>query len=282
MLRWTGVLAVVVAVAALPGTAAGSTDHPLSNVLSPTQGSVLPLDTPVVISGIAVNGEQGGITSVEVSLDGGSTWVEAGDSESWQYVFTPDTPGPVTIVSRASTANTVETPTRSVTVQVGGGTPPAVSCPCRFLLPSLPGRPILDEDDPLPVEVGLRFRPDRDGWVTGLFLFRQPGNTGPDVAHLWTADGTLLATKTGAALATTITFDSPVAVDAGVEYVISYFTPTGHYASSIDYFAGAIVQAPFEAVYDEVGTAGVYRYDGGFPDQTWNASNYWLGPTFTT
>ena len=29
-------------------------------------------------------------------------------------------------------------------------------------------------------------------------------------------------------------------------------------------------------------SAGVYRYGGGFPDQTWQASNYWISPTFTT
>ena len=134
------------------------------------------------------------------------------------------------------------------------------------------------------MEVGLRFRTDRDGYLTGLYFWRNPANTGPQVAHLWSADGDLRAeaTLTGSTASyPQITFTPPVPVQAGAGYVVSYYTPTGHYASSIGYFAGAIVRAPFEAIYDTSGTAGVYRYGGGFPDQTWEASNYWISPTFT-
>jgi len=279
-----GVVVVLGAVALPRAAVASATDHPTSAIGSPSPGSLLTEGTPVVVSGVAANGEQGGITQVEVSANGGP-WELADGTETWQFVYFAEAPGPVVLRSRASTADTVEEPTRSVTVTVGWGTPAPVSCPCRFLLPSLPDRPVLDEQDPLPVEVGLRFRTDRDGFVTGLGFYRHPENTGPQVGHLWSADGELLAeaTLSGATgFVAQITFDRPVAVQAGATYTVSYFTPTGHYASSIDYFAGAVVRAPFEAVYDRNGTAGVYRYDGGFPDQTWNASNYWVWPVFTT
>jgi hypothetical protein len=279
-----GAMAVAAALA-WPGAAvASSTDHPSSAITAPTAGSILPLERPMIIAGTAANGEQGGILLVEVSINGGD-WQPAQGTETWQYVFTANEPGPVTIRSRASTADVVEDAPRSLTVNAGDGTPPEVSCPCTFWPPTLPGRPVLDEQDAEPIEVGLRFRTDRDGYVTGMYFYRNAANTGPQVAHMWSADGKLLAeaTLTGSAdPVPRIAFNPPVPVQAGAGYVVSYYTPTGHYASSIDYFSGAVVRAPFEAIYDENGTAGVYRYGGGFPDETWEASNYWLIPIFAT
>src|SRR5215470_10081482 len=180
--RCLALAAAIAAVLAWPGSAVASpTDHPASSVLSPTAGSVLPLDTPVIISGGADNGEQGGIVLVEVSIDGGG-WEPAEGTERWRYVFTPGEPGPITIRSRAWTLDTVEQPTRTVTVYAGSGSPPPVTCPCNFWMPSLlDSGYVIDEQDPEPVEVGLRFRTDRNGYVTGLLFWRPPANTGPQV-----------------------------------------------------------------------------------------------------
>jgi hypothetical protein len=284
--RCLALAAAVAAALAWPGSAgASSTDHPTASIATPSAGSVLPLGTPVIISGKAQNGEQGGIVLVEVSFDG-SHWLPAAlDHELWEYEFTPQAPGPVTIRVRASTTNTVQETPLSVTVYAGSGSVPPATCPCTFWMPDLPGSDYLDEQDSQPVEVGLRFRTDRDGYISGLYFRRNPENTGPQVAHLWSASGELLAeaTLTGSTSSLPrITFNPPVPVQHGAGYVISYYTPTGHYGSSIGYFAGAVAQAPFEAIYDAQGTAGVYRYGGGFPDQTWWASNYWVSPIFTT
>src|SRR5262249_52706404 len=107
--RCLALAAAATAVLAWPGSAVASpTDHPASAVLSPSAGSVLPLDTPVIISGTAANGEQGGIVLVEVSIDGGDWQPATLNSERWQYVLTAEAPGPITIRSRASTVDTVE------------------------------------------------------------------------------------------------------------------------------------------------------------------------------
>jgi Domain of unknown function (DUF4082)/Bacterial Ig domain len=278
------VVALTLVFGGVPG--AGATPgFPMSGVYSPAAGSVLAVGTPVLVTGGAANGETGGIISVEVSLDGGATWELAEGTETWSFTFTPTEPGQLTIVSRAATDDVVETPTRSNQVTVGEGDAPPRTCPCRLLLPPLPNRPMINDPDDVPVELGLRFTLDRPGVITGLDFVHFTGNDGPHVGHLWTADGELLATATPAATGFLVrfTFSPPVPVQAGSTYVASYYTPSGHYASTVDYFSGALVLPPFSTVFDENGGAGVYRYGsgGGFPDQTWNASNYWVAPTFS-
>jgi hypothetical protein len=145
----------------------------------------------------------------------------------------------------------------------------------------------IDDPDPVPVEVGLRFRTDRDGFVTGLLFYRYWDNIGPHIAHLWSADGDLLAEETLASTGDNfpyVRFGQPVPVQADRTYVVSYYAPGGHYASTEHYFDSPVVAAPFSTVVDEAGGSGVYTYGeaGGFPDQTWHASNYWVEPVFTT
>jgi len=40
-------------------------------------------------------------------------------------------------------------------------------------------------------------------------------------------------------------FDTPVPVQAGQTYIVSYFTSHGRYDSAEGYFGGALVQPPF-------------------------------------
>ena len=47
-----------------------------------------------------------------------------------------------------------------------------------------------------PLEVGVKFRADEDGYITALRFYKQSNNTGTHVGHLWSADGQLLATAT--------------------------------------------------------------------------------------
>ncbi len=42
----------------------------------------------------------------------------------------------------------------------------------------------------------MRFRVDRDGFVTGLRFYKGPGNGGTHVGTLWTTGGSALATAT--------------------------------------------------------------------------------------
>jgi methionine-rich copper-binding protein CopC len=145
-------------------------------------------------------------------------------------------------------------------------------------------------NDPNPVELGVRFTTDTPGVVTGIRFYKGPANTGTHVGRLWTASGTLLATVTftneTASGWQQANFSSPVAINAGATYVISYFAPNGGYADTPSFFASAGVNAgPLHALADGVnGGNGVYRYaaNGGFPNASYNSSNYWVDIVFSS
>jgi hypothetical protein len=294
----TGVVATLAMVPALVavgvrGAAAGADDHPVSTITSPEAGAADWFYNPVTVQGTAANGEAGGIVRVELSLDGGATWhLTQPDPtfETWSYTFTPTGPGVLTLISRAATDDVVEDPTTSVTIKALSG---FMQCPCFFHWPA-PDYGVHDEDDPQPVELGLRFSSIYNGYVTGLLFKRYPDNTGPHVAHLWDINGHLLAEatldSTGDAYPY-IRFAQPFPIMAGAIYTVSYYTPTGHYASSESYFdtSGASLSSswPIHTPYSGGESGGlspsVYHYGegGGFPDETWHASNYWVEPVFT-
>ena len=50
--------------------------------------------------------------------------------------------------------------------------------------------------DGQPIEVGVKFRSDIDGFVTALRFYKDTANTGVHVGHLWSATGALLAEAT--------------------------------------------------------------------------------------
>ncbi|MEV8435825.1 DUF4082 domain-containing protein [Actinosynnema sp. NPDC051121] len=261
----------------LTGTAGAA---PATVVYTPTHGSTVAVGVPLLIAGIAVNGETGDITGVDISFDGGATWLETEHyNGSWQYLYTPVEPGPVTYHLRASSSQDISDAYGPYQFFAGGSADlPALRCPyCTLSLPWLPNRPRRNDLDPAAVELGLKVRFDRDGYVAGGSAYRGT-YTGPLTLHLWSADGTLLAEATSgsAPSSTYVRFPTRVPVVAGEEYVVSYYAPEGGYAASEDYFSAALTIAPYVMSQG----AGVYSYGGGFPTETWHDSNYWVHPTF--
>ena len=66
--------------------------------------------------------------------------------------------------------------------------------------------------------------------------------------------------------------------------MVSYFAPNGNYAASSNYFAGAVTTYPLTALASGA-TAngnGLYAYGSTstFPTGSYNATNYWVDPTF--
>ena len=289
MPRLLAIVAVSAAVLAtlLPGPAAVAADHPMTTIHTPTAGAGLDVGVPLLITGGAVNGEAGGIISVEISFDAGTSWEQAGTTESWAYTHTPAQAGTLTMIARASTSTVVGVPSAPRTVYVGSaGSPPSMSCPCFVNLPNLPGLPVVDDPDQEAVELGLRVRPDRDGYITRLSIIRGTYE-GPLVGRVWSGTGTLLAEQTSAAgsgYGQDIVLTTPVALEAGEDYVVSYYTPAGGYAATEYYFSGTLVTGPIMAPHDGTSGAGVYHYGvgGGFPTDSWHDSNYWVRFTFTT
>jgi Domain of unknown function (DUF4082)/Bacterial Ig-like domain/Glycosyl hydrolases family 16 len=159
-------------------------------------------------------------------------------------------------------------------------------CPCSLWSnATTPGVPAAN--DPNGVELGVKFRTSVNGYITGVRFYKGATNTGTHVGNLWTSSGTLLVSATFTDETTSgwqqVSFPSPVAVTANTTYVASYHTTTGNYAVDTQYFATAgFANPPLQALQNGVnGGNGVYAYGaGGFPAQTYNASNYWVDVVF--
>ncbi len=165
----------------------------------------------------------------------------------------------------------------------------AQNCPCSVW--SATATPAtVDSGDGNSGELGVRFRADVNGTVTGIRFYKSASNTGSHVGNLWTNNGTLLASAVFTGESSSgwqqVTFSSPVAITPGAVYVASYFTPTGHYSYDPNYFATTGVDnVPLHALANGVsGANGVYSYSSvsTFPTSTFNSSNYWVDVVFTT
>jgi methionine-rich copper-binding protein CopC len=164
----------------------------------------------------------------------------------------------------------------------------AATCPCT-IWPGTATPAVAAEADPDAVEVGVKFRSDTDGFVTGIRFYKGAGNTGTHIGNLWTRAGinmgSVVFTSETATGWQTATFTNPVAISANTTYVASYYAPNGRYASTDGGFASAGADnAPLHALRNgEDGTNGVYRYGagGGFPSNSWEAANYWVDVVFT-
>jgi hypothetical protein len=127
------------------------------------------------------------------------------------------------------------------------------------------------------------------GYITGVRFYKGSGNTGTHVGYLWSSTGTLLASATFTSETASgwqqVNFSTPVAIAAGTTYVASYLAPNGHYAYDEGYFANSGVDnGVLHALSSPAaGGNGVFLYGaGGFPSQSWDATNYWVDVVFST
>jgi methionine-rich copper-binding protein CopC len=159
------------------------------------------------------------------------------------------------------------------------------TCPCSlFSAATVPT--VTSSTDAASYELGVRFTTSVNGSITGVKFYKGSGNTGTHTGSLWTVNGQLLATGTfSGETATgwqTLTFATPVAVQAGVTYVASYTTTVGHYAADAGYFQRtAVTSPPLSAPATATGAPnGVYATGSGFPTATYQGGNYWVDVVF--
>ncbi len=264
-------------------TASASTDNtpPISSITAPSAGNIAA--GAMTITGAATDSGGGVVGGVEVSTDNGATWRRASGRANWTYAWTPSS-GTFVIKSRAvDDSGNLEVPGSGVTVTVA-----ARECPCT-IWPSTATPLLASSADTSAVNLGIRFRVDQSGVITGLRFYKGPNNTGTHIGTLWTSTGVQLAQATFTSETTTgwqqVDFASPVPVATGVDYVASYHAPNGGYGFDANYFASApFSNAPLHALQSAPGAAnGVYAYAGAtaFPTSTYQASNYWVDVVFT-
>ena len=269
-----------------------STDNtaPTSTITSPLGGANLQDGAAVTISGTASDAGGGVVAGVEVSTDGGASWHPAIGTTNWTYSWIAHGSPSTTIMSRAvDDSGNLETPSAGVSV--------TIPCPCSIwgtnVTPSNP-----DSADPTSIEVGVKFKSDVFGTLSGIRFYKASTNTGTHIGNLWTSSGQLLAraTFTGETASgwQQVTFSSPVIINPNTTYVASYFAPAGHYAETGGYFypppsppphgGGSVDSAPLHALRNTGSTTNaVYSYSSSstFPTSTFNAENYWVDVMFS-
>ena len=268
-------------VAPTPST---DTTPPMATVTSPTAGASIADGTSTTISGTA--SDSGGVVAgVEVSTDGGSTWHKATGTTSWTYTWIAHGEPSTAIEARAidDSAN-IGAPSTGVTV--------TVTCPCSIFGSEVPAVP--DEKDGSATNLGMKFRSDVGGTVTGVRFYKSTANTGTHIGSLYTASGTLLAqaTFTGETASgwQQVLFSTPVAIQPNTTYVVAYYAPKGHYAGVSWGFnnppplAGKDFDAaPLHGLLDPGNGNGLYTYQSSaaFPTSTYQAENYYVDVMFT-
>jgi hypothetical protein len=140
-----------------------------------------------------------------------------------------------------------------------------------------------------PVNVGVKFRSDFSGFISGMQFYKGAGNNGTHTASLYNSAGALLAQAAFSGESASgwqhVSFAAPVSIAANTTYVASLFTTSG-FAVDYSYFAGkGVDSAPLHALASGVdGANGVYAYGAGpqFPTFSYADSNYWVDVTFTS
>ena len=268
-------------------SASTDTTRPTAVIVTPAAGATLDSGQEITITGTATDAGGGVVAGIEVSTDNGVTWRAATGRASWTFSWIVSGNGTVTIKARAiDDSGNIEVPAsgRSVTVNGGGG-----ACPCN-IWPASATPSVLADSDTGSVELGVKFRSDVAGRITGLRFYKGTGNSGTHVAHLWSASGTLLASATfGSETASgwqQVSFSTPVNITANTTYVASYLAPNGHYSADTNYFAvNGFDRGVLHALSNSAGGGnGVYLYTstGGFPNATWMSANYWVDVVFAT
>ena len=257
-------------------TTSVDTTAPTTTIIPPEPGAGTVTETSVTVTGTAADAD-GVVAGVEVSTDSGATWRVATGTTDWSYTYQPRGPGTETVLARAidDSANYAATPATQSFPTAG------FHSVFGFEKPSTP-----DSPDRKARELGLRFSPTEDGFVTAVRFYKGKANTGAHTGTLWNTTGDKLASvafddETASGWQSS-SFSAPVPVTAEHEYTVSYSAPRGRYAATAQYWAyGSNATAPLR-VTGGFGTdpAGVVGATGRFPTKASEGTNYFVDIVF--
>ena len=268
-----------------------STDFiaPTSTITSPSNGASFPARSQVTLTGTATDASV--VAGIEVSVDGGTTWKVAttvsdpDGTVSWTYVWSPSAPGTINVKTRGyDDSGNIEVAGTGITLNI---TPPGY--PFTIFEPT--DVPAQDFEDS-PMELGVKFRANTTGFITGIRFYKGNNNGGTHVGNLWTSAGVQLAQVTFTSETATgwqqADFATPVAVTEGLTYVASYHNPTGNFSTRSNFFTqeypvGPTSSWPLQALANSAGGNGVYTYSSSpsFPTSSSGAANYYVDVVFT-
>jgi hypothetical protein len=147
---------------------------------------------------------------------------------------------------------------------------------------------VVDNGWDWPVELGVSFKADSSGYITGIRFYKSSANTGTHVVNLWTNSGILLASATSTGESASgwqqVNFAKSVAINANTVYVASYHCANGHWSVNPYYFASlGMDNPPLHAMVNTSSTPdGPFTYGSAsaFPRSTHNSANYWVDVIF--
>ena len=259
--------------------------------------------TPLTVSATS---PLAGSTSVPTTSAITTTFARAVDPSSISYAVldSANNPAPGTVSYDAATKKATFTPdqalaaftqyTVSVTATAATGAgmaapaqwsfttakPPAVPgvCPCT-LFDDADGPSAGPDSETSSVKLGVAFKADGPGNITGVRFYKAAQNGGSHTITLWQSDGTQLATATVTNESTSgwqqASFDAPVAVVANTTYIASYTAPNGRYSFASGGLDSPIVRSPLRSVSN----GGRYTYGSGAPLTT-SSTNYFVDPVY--
>jgi hypothetical protein len=147
------------------------------------------------------------------------------------------------------------------------------------------------------VTLGVKFRVSAVSSAVGLRFFKNPNDTSSShIGSLWKSDGTLLKriefTSQTASGWQEVYFDG-ILLEPGINYIASYFSPLGYYVGYVGGLTnsicfpnnGSYVSDPTKdcLVYSLAndpnginGPSSIFKYADAFPDETFQAANYYV------
>jgi hypothetical protein len=140
-------------------------------------------------------------------------------------------------------------------------------------------------------ELGVQFESNVAGLLTGVLFYKQRGTTGTNVGHLWSSNGTLLASATFSSETSSgwqeVNFATPVSIQANTIYTASYDTGSPNFYFDSGYFAnGGVTKGNLNApasttINNQVLDNGVYNYGGLAPNSSQYSANFWVDVVFS-
>ncbi|MCU1232805.1 MAG: Allergen V5/Tpx family protein [Candidatus Solibacter sp.] len=183
--------------------------------------------------------------------------------------------------------NSAGSKTATVTVTVNSSGPVPTPSPTSVSIWSSTAVPPMYLSVNGAVELGVKFRSDVAGKITGIRFYKNSSNTGIHSGSLWSANGQLLASgvfsNETASGWQTLTFSVPVTIAANTTYIASYHTNASIASVGFELQAKGVDNPPLHALQTGVaGYNGVYIFGGGgiFPTQGTSGYNFWVDVVF--
>lgn len=235
-----------------------------------------------------------------ISIPASSTTLNAGNSTGvinsydWTQISGPNIALMATPSAVSSTVNNLILGTYVFQISVNSGVSTAQvtvnvvnSISYTIFTTQIPGG--TTGNDASALEVGVKFRSTVSGFITGIRFYKTAGNSGTHTGELYSSTGTRLAQAVFTGETSTgwqqVSFNTPVAINANTTYIASYFSSSGNYISTNNYYSSSVTNGPITALADgSDGSNGLYIYTNApaFPVNSYQKGNYWVDVVFNT